>query len=121
MAVALPYSTSFSRVPEWPKLINSLNNKLSKTAQLEFYKYCEQQWKSTTERSERNVPSNYYFPDAVKIYLYVLIKGASIRRVQADLGVPRTTCNRLVDFIENLVPSYCLFHYFRLKGFLPSF
>ncbi len=85
MSDALPYTVSFTRVPEWSKMSAYIDSKLSQTAQLQFYKYCEEKWKATPNRKDRDVPSNYYFPDTVKIYLYILVKGAFIRKVQFDL------------------------------------
>jgi hypothetical protein len=50
MSDTLPYTVSFTRVPEWSKMSTYIDSKLSRTAQLQFYKHCEEKWKATPNR-----------------------------------------------------------------------
>jgi len=86
------------------KLQSELDNRLSRYAQLQYFKHLYSNWKKEKENSSEVglIPSHYFFGDAFKLALHwrLYYKG---NKSYEQFGVPETAMARIIQWSRTLV------------------
>jgi len=92
-------------------LQSDLDNRLSRYAQLQYFKYLYCNWKREKQNSTEAglVPSHYYFADAFKLALHWRLFYKANKTYEL-FGVPETAMARIIEWSRYLV----LFHIIRI-------